>query len=87
MSSKYVTNRSMDKLLSMLIYYDSETDLVINSISIRLTGPSENRFTGKIKDFNVLNIESGKIKFADMFEILSIIPENNKITIYIYEHK
>lgn len=84
---KYITNRSLDKLIGIFIYFDSEIDLVINSINIHLIGSAENKFTGKIKDFNVSNIESGKIKFANSFEILSIIPENNKITIYIYEHK
>lgn len=84
---KYIINESLDKLISILIYYDQNVDLEIKSTDIYVTKPGENRFIGKVSDFSVLNIESGKIKFANTFEVVRIVPADNKITVYIYEYK
>lgn len=88
----FVQNKSMDALFNALMYFGLDTDLVIIE-SRFINVDNENcclkntiRFEGKIKNFNVLEVEAGRIKFAETFDILNMVPENNRITVYIYEY-
>lgn len=82
---KFVQNKSMDKLISIITYFDPNTDLVIKSIKGILTKCNSTcLFIGKVKDFTVLKIESGEISFPESFEIVTMTPDANKITFFIY---
>lgn len=63
----------MDLLISIIVYFNPDTDLVISNSNNTI-------FMGKVKDFNILKIERGDISFAESFYILSMIPDKNKIT-------
>lgn len=83
---RFVQNKSMDMLITIITYFDSNTDLIIYSTKSPFNKSKNMVFTGKIKDFTVLKVESNQIKFAEEFDILSMVPEDNKITIFIYEY-
>lgn len=86
---KFVQNKSMDTLMSILQYFHPTNGLtIINSAFAHNKSCIQNttKFTGEIKDFTVLKLESGEIKFADAFDILNINPDKGKITVYIYEY-
>ena len=83
---KFVQNNSMDLLISIIVYFDPNIDLAIKSSKNFFNNSgNDTLFTGKVKDFNILKIESGEISFAESFYILSMIPDKNKITFFIYE--
>lgn len=79
---KFVQNESMDKLITIITYFDMNTDLSIEIIGDQFEKHIE--FTGKIKDFTVLKIESGAIIFPEIFDIIKMIPGKNAIKIVIY---
>ena len=88
---KFIQNKSMDIFIGILTYFDSDTDLII--IDSRFVHTEDKslfkntiKFNGKIADFNILKIESGEINFSEVFDIIRIDPDHNKITVYIHEY-